>query len=916
MRFGLVHRIMTDALAALGVLAVVSTASLSPWTNVVLVIGLALALVIPDGWQGRAALRHFATIAPLVLLVVECGRLLAGRFPLDVAVEFAAWLQVVRLATRRGAAHDQQIIVLALLHFVAGTVLGGSLTYGLCFFGFLVVAPGALVLSHLRREVEGNYRQGARDRTGLPVDVPRILRSRRVVGRMFLATTCLLSVPILLFTTALFVLFPRIGLSLLLLSHPRAGRMIGFSEHVDLGDVGVLRDDPTVALRFEVKDLPDPPPTRLTLRLRGTAFDSYDGHAWARTQRDTTRTDREASDTYAIFRGANPAHDRLVSFDLEAIDPPVVFLPPRAVAGRVRAPNQILLGEQLTIQRGAEDELRYAGSDGRGLRYDVFLAGDREGLVQILPPADRPRYLALPANLPDRISELAHRWTDGLPTVEAKASAIESHLRRDYIYDLHSPSSGTRQPVDHFLFESKRGHCEFFSTAMAIMLRGVGIPSRNVTGFVGGTWNRFGRYYAVREGDAHSWVEAYVDDPPRLLAHVRPDAARRRPAPGAASAASTTTCATSSRRFARWDTYVVGYDLRKQVRIFEEVSRRYEKFRSRTGIDRGPLHKLTGAPVVAWGVLIAGIAAYFVREAAPAVPGQDAPGRSSPGERRSRSTPPRRSTARSRRRSRRRASRDHRRSRRRSTPRSLARAATLGDEVLLDARLPDPVRRRGAHRRRPARFRQARPRNPPNAPASAAQPTPAIPSRGPKKQIDRQDAMDAMDARRRRANSRFWCRTRVLTRTDAEPTLAPGYKLRFQRRVDPVRPRKRPVPTRNRPAPDAEPTLAPAKAALPSADRPVRPRGNASALDQPARLRERPVPTRNRPSRLAKATLPGARPTRAPAEATVPSAGPTRAPAEATRTDAEPILACAEATLVRADATRPCEYPATTRWFG
>jgi hypothetical protein len=252
---------MTDALAALGVLAVVSTASLSPWTNVLLVVGLAAAIATPDSWQGRPALRHFATIAPLTLLLVQGARLLAGRSPLDVAVEFAALLQIVRLATRRGAAHDQQIIVLALLHFVAGTVLGGGLTYGICFLGFLVVAPGALVLSHLRREVEGNYRQGARDRTGLPVDVPRILRSRRVVGRGFLATTCLLSVPILLFTTLLFILFPRVGLSLLLLNHPRAGRMIGFSEHVDLGDVGVLRDDPAIALRFELRDISDPPPT-------------------------------------------------------------------------------------------------------------------------------------------------------------------------------------------------------------------------------------------------------------------------------------------------------------------------------------------------------------------------------------------------------------------------------------------------------------------------------------------------------------------------------------------------------------------------------------------------------------------------------------------------------------------------------
>src|SRR5579863_2102347 len=289
MRFGLIHRIMTDFLAVLGVLAVVSTASLSPYTNVLLVVALAAAIALPEKWQGRPLLRNFATIAPLTLLVIQGARLLVGHSPLDVAVEFAALLQIVRLATRRGAAHDQQIIVLSLLHFVAGTVLGGGLTYGFCFLGFLVVAPGALVLSHLRREVEGNYRQGARDRTGLPVDVPRILRSRRVVGRGFLAATCLLSVPILLFTTTLFVLFPRVGLSLLLLNHPRSGRMVGFSDTVDLGDVGVLRDDPTIALRFWVSDMAEPPPMRLTLRLRGAAFDAYNGRAWERTMRDIPR---------------------------------------------------------------------------------------------------------------------------------------------------------------------------------------------------------------------------------------------------------------------------------------------------------------------------------------------------------------------------------------------------------------------------------------------------------------------------------------------------------------------------------------------------------------------------------------------------------------------------------------------------
>ncbi len=613
MRFGLIHRVMTDALAALGVLAVVSTATLGPWTNAILLVGLAVAVAIPEGWQGRPPLRHFATVAPLALLIAQGARLLAGHSPLDVAVEFAALLQIVRLATRRGAAHDQQVIVLSLLHFVAGTVLGGGLTYGLCFLGFLVVAPGALVLSHLRREVEGNYRQGARDRTGLPVDVPRILRSRRVVGRGFLSATCLLSVPILLFTAALFVLFPRIGLSLLLLNHPRAGRMIGFSEHVDLGEVGVLRDDPTIALRFEVKGLADPPPTRLTLRLRGTAFDTYDGHAWARTPRELPHPPKAAADLgdiYSIFRGPDVTRDRTISFDLEPIDPPVVFLPPRAVAVRAKAPAQILLGEPLAIQPGPEDELRYTGSDARGLRYDVYLASDSEILDPGLSPVERARHLALPL-LPDRIAELAHQWTDHLASPQAKAAAIEEHLRHEFIYDLHSASQGKAQPVDHFLFESKRGHCEFFSTAMAIMLRMVGIPSRNVTGFVGGTWNRFGRYYAVREGDAHSWVEAYIDDPGRggwrTFDPTPPSGAQPLEPPGGAYYYLRDFVEALSQR---WNTYVVGYDLRKQVRLFDEVTRRYHRLRAQTGMDHGPLDKLTRAPMLA-AVLLCGLALAY-----------------------------------------------------------------------------------------------------------------------------------------------------------------------------------------------------------------------------------------------------------------------------------------------------------------
>lgn len=611
MRFGLIHRVMTDALAALGVLAVVNTTSMSPWTTGFVIAGLALALAVPESWQSKATVRHFATIGPLTLFAVQGVRLLAGRPALDVAVEFAAILQIIRLATRRGAAHDQQIIVLALLHFVAGTVLGGGLSYGICFVGFLIVAPGALVLSHLRREVEGNYRQGARDRTGLPVDVPRILRSRRVVGRGFLATTCLLSVPIFLFTAALFILFPRVGLSLLLLNHKSGDRMVGFSDKVDLGEVGAIRDVPALALRFDVEDLPEPRPPKLTLRLRGTAFDKYDGRRWERTQSKSHAGGVKSTEVLPIARLPDPVRDRKITFELEPIDPTVVFLPPRTVALQLRTPQRPIVGEPLEIVKGPEGEVRYSGEGTHGLRYDAFVATDREPIVEILPLQDRSRYLELPPDTPERIAQLAHEWADPQPTSYLKAKAIEEHLKHDFQYQLGSPSGGKPQPVDHFLFDSKKGHCEFFSTAMAIMLREIGIPSRNVTGFVGGTYNRFGRYYAVRQGDAHSWVEAYLDEPLHGWVTFDPT-----PTSGAQPLHETTGAWVYLRDLVealsqRWNRYIIGYDLKTQVRIFDDLSRRYERLRSQTGVNQGVLEKVTRPTVVAGALLLFSLGAYI-----------------------------------------------------------------------------------------------------------------------------------------------------------------------------------------------------------------------------------------------------------------------------------------------------------------
>ena len=598
MKFGLVHRIMTNALAALGVLSLVATGELGRWVNVAIMLGLACAVAVPERLGDNPWVRRASQIAPLLFLSIQIGRWVSGRPLLEVSVEFAAVLQIVRVATRSDSAHDQQVIVLALLHLIAGTVLGGGLAYGVCFLGFLVVAPAALVLSHLRREVEGNYRQGARDRTGLPVDVPRILKSRRVVGKTFLLVTCSLALPILVFTAGLFALFPRVGFHWLIVHH-EGGRKVGFSDLVDLGSVGMLRDDPQIALRVSIPDLPEPPPDRVALHLRGTALDFYDGRAWARTNVHRV-TVGQLQQVIPIERRPEPG-DQRVTLDLESFDPPVLFTPPGTVAVEVipRTDSSFLLGaSRLRVERGAEGELRYKESEERGVRYHAWVSHRARTSTA---REDMSRYLQLPQRTPARVASLAASWVGQVPQPVDKARIIEHKLRTEYQYDRASPSAGTEQPLDHFLFESKRGHCEFYSTAMAIMLRTQGVPTRNVTGFAGGSWNRFSRTYTVRQGDAHSWVEVWIDGAGWQLFDPTPpaEAAPQSELRGVTAFLRDMLEATSQ----RWDRHVVGYDIHQQLSLFDRLRGSFRAPAGRMPFGLPPralLMSLAGMVIAAW----------------------------------------------------------------------------------------------------------------------------------------------------------------------------------------------------------------------------------------------------------------------------------------------------------------------------
>src|SRR5262249_34514380 len=150
-----------------------------------------------------------------------------------------------------------------------------------------------------------------------------------------------------------------------------------------------------------------------------------------------------------------------------------------------------------------------------GLMYAVYSfledeTGDVLGTPEPLSRRDRAQFLQLPP-LDSRIDRLAHQMAEGATTEDEKARQIERHLRRDFGYTLELLPSAVADPLAHFLFERKKGHCEYFASAMAVMLRTLGIPSRVITGFQSGVYNPITHLQVVRASDAHSWVEAWIN---------------------------------------------------------------------------------------------------------------------------------------------------------------------------------------------------------------------------------------------------------------------------------------------------------------------------------------------------------------------------------------------------------------------
>ncbi len=484
------------------------------------------------------------------------------------SIIFALIATVTRTLQHHTARQQFQLIALSFLLMVAASVTNPDLSFAIYFLFYAVLLTWALTYTHLLQRVE----EGT-ERSGIAWKASRLVTRRFLVGSSALALVLLLS------SMLIFLLFPRLGLGFFSARTRTGNPLTGFSDSMELGHFGTLQDSTRVVMRVEFPVSMEERPNIAAFKLRGMAFDTYDGMAWSRKQEGTSPLASDQDGYYGVrYAPRLPQADfRVYEYDIYLepldIDTKVLFAAPRPLAIRHLVTRfDRWRGTSKSFFQDRLENLSYTGPSMTSTSYTV-----RSGDFSVAPARLRrsgtyyPKeitkyYLQLPEDIDSRIPELAATVTAQADNEYDTAVALRDHLQLNYGYTL--TGAGTPEdPVAEFLFVREEGHCEYFVTAMVLMLRSQGIPARPINGFLGATYNEFGDYYTVTEARAHSWVEVYLGDYGWITFDPTPAGERL---PDSFGFFETMELWLDAIKL-RWYKWVVEYDLEKQLAVYSKV---------------------------------------------------------------------------------------------------------------------------------------------------------------------------------------------------------------------------------------------------------------------------------------------------------------------------------------------------------
>jgi transglutaminase-like putative cysteine protease len=476
-------------LLASGYLAVVGSGHLDVPTVALTAAGLILRALLVAGVVELPLSDRWVTAITLAYM---------GFYPLDykflsreflpATVHLVFFLAVIRVLTARTNRDYIYVQIIAFLELLAASVLSNKLNYFVFLALFLLFTVATFASWEIRRSIQSRTRVG---------------RGSPPLHWRLASLTVLVSIGILSLTAGLFFVLPRTARAAFQHLVPERYQLPVFSNQVTLGRIGEIRKQSTVLMHARISGTSG----HVNLKWRGMALAEFDGRRWFNSSNkgEPLRVEdgllQLVDDNQRRRKGGRLSYEVHVrGFVSDAL----------FIAG---LPEFIRIDSPIVI-RTPTDSYRLGYRMLEGLRYFVYSylddgRGDENLVVPPLPPDARRTYLSLPP-LDARIARLARDVTVRQTSDLARARALESYLRTSFSYTEELPSEKVADPLAYFLFVRRKGHCEYFASAMAVMLRTIGIPSRVATGFQSGVYNPISDWYVIRASDAHSWVEAYI----------------------------------------------------------------------------------------------------------------------------------------------------------------------------------------------------------------------------------------------------------------------------------------------------------------------------------------------------------------------------------------------------------------------
>ncbi|HJW31900.1 MAG TPA: transglutaminase-like domain-containing protein [Holophagaceae bacterium] len=460
--------------------AVASTSLYEPWEVLAMSLPLVLAIAVEVRRSDVSASRKPLELVALGLLVLD---VLLFRNFLGALVRVLFMLMGLRLALPRQRRERRQLLLMAFLLFLTTAISTTDILFFAAAVAFLLGA--ALTLLHLNWEESAGLRRGPSPQAPFRRLLPWTLAALAMASLAFL-------------------LMPRVTVGLRPFSFMRRGLLgsaAGLSDGLDLGKEGPIQTSGDAVLRVAPTRTLQPAERAVWAEelslLRGIALEEVKGMSW----QASVRTPRPPLGT--LLSSGAPQGLREAEFFLLPSRSPMLTVP--YGLDELKGPMP------LPLRTGEGGGFRWAWLPAQG--FPIRLGwSPREAFAHTLPepgPRSGTRWNALTQIGPEH--EAARRASQVLapadtPTPEL-APRLAGALRSRFRYTLTNPSGGTANPLEDFLERSHAGHCEYFASSLALMLRARNVPARVVNGYRLGPWVEEGGYFLVTQEQAHAWVE-------------------------------------------------------------------------------------------------------------------------------------------------------------------------------------------------------------------------------------------------------------------------------------------------------------------------------------------------------------------------------------------------------------------------